>query len=62
MTNLDDDRMDQRLRRAGERLRHEAPAEAATRDALEALQLEAPAAARRPMGRSRQRWPRSRHR
>ena len=37
MTVLDDDRMDQRLRRAGERLRHEAPSAAATSDALEAV-------------------------
>jgi hypothetical protein len=39
MTNLDDDRMDQRLRRAGERLRHEAPSGDATFDALEALSV-----------------------
>ena len=37
MTTLDDERMDQRLRRAGERLRHEAPSAAATSDAVEAV-------------------------
>ena len=42
MTSLDEERMDQRLRRAGERLRHDAPSAAATSDALEALSSRPP--------------------